>query len=298
MAERGLTLPSLFIAGAPKSGTSSVFQWVADHPQALGSTPKEPCFFADPGSHVFRPDFNVSCGLELYSTAFAPVPEGVSLILDGTPSYIYSLTALERIPDLPTRPRCLFILREPAAQVYSTYTYFQNNWAAIPDKMSFQDYLHALRQRTHDFSGNELARDALQNAAYVHWLRKWRARLGPDRMKVCTFDALKQDARAFMMDLASWTGLDPAFYETYDFRVENQSYVPRNRSLQRLNIALRDALPKGAIYSLARSLYRRVNTRAPERGGQEETLARLRADFSADNKALSEEFDLDLSRWA
>jgi hypothetical protein len=41
-----------------------------------------------------------------------------------------------------------------------------------------------------------------------------------------------------------------------------------------------------------------VNTRAPERGGQEETLARLRADFSADNKALSEEFDLDLSRWA
>lgn len=298
MTETGLTLPSLFIAGVPKSGTSSVFQWLADHPQAHGSTPKEPCFFADPGSHVFRPDFNVSCGLELYSRTFAPVPDGVFLILEGTSSYIYSLTALESIPDLPTRPRCLFILREPAAQVYSTYTYFKNNWAAIPAEMSFQDYLHALRQGSHDLSGNELARDALQNAAYVHWLRKWRERLGPDRMKVCTFDSLKQDARAFMLDLALWTGLDPAFYETYDFRTENESYVPRNRSLQRINIALRDVLPKGTVYSVARSLYRRLNTRPPERGGQEETLARLRANFSGENKMLAEEFDLDLSTWA
>ena len=297
MIDTTSALPSLFIAGAPKSGTSSVFQWLADHPHAHGSKPKEPCFFADPGSHVFRRDFNASYGLDLYAKSFSPVPNGVSVLLEGTSSYLYSNTALEEIPKLPTCPRCLFILREPAAQVYSTYVYFKNNWAAIPREMCFEDYLKALRHRSCDFAGNELAANALENAAYVHWLRDWRDRLGPNRMKVCTFDTLKEDARAFMINLANWVGLDPTFYENYEFQIENESYIPRNRSLQQINVALRGILPQGAVYNIARSLYRQLNTRAPDRRGMDDMLALLRAEFAEDNKALAEEFDLDLSTW-
>jgi len=291
-------LPSLFIAGAPKSGTSSVFRWFADHPQAHGSTPKETCFFADPDSHVFQPAFNVATGLDALRTAFRPVPPEARLLLEGTASNIYSRTALHWIPDLPTRPRCLFILREPAAQILSTYTYFRNNWSAVPAGMTFEAYLKAIQSRSHDFGGNELARDALQNARYVDWLGKWRDRLGRDRMKVCTFDALRRDSRAFMADLAIWAGIDPAFYDSYAFEAENESYVPVNRSLQRLNIALRDRLPKGRVYDVTRRLYRSLNTRAPSRTTDADIMARIRAEFAPANRQLAEAYGLDLSSWA
>lgn len=298
MSEATRSLPNVLIAGAPKSGTSSVFRWLADHPQAHGSTPKETCFFADPGTHVFNPRFHASQGLDAYRRAFEPVPAQASLILEGTATYIYSRTALEQVPDLPTQPKCLFILREPAAQILSTYTYFRNNWAAVPADMSFADYLRAIRTRSHDFGGNELARDALQNATYLPWLEGWRARLGAARMRVCTFDSLRQDPRGFMADLALWAGIDPAFYDRYDLAAENESYVPVNRPLQRLNIALRDHLPKGRLYEAARSFYRRLNTRPPAKTADPGLMAELRAEFAETNRALAEAFGLDLRGWA
>jgi hypothetical protein len=298
MAETDGMLPSLFIAGAPKSGTSSVFRWLADHPQAHGSAPKETCFFADQDSHVFLPDFNSSLGLALYRTAFAHPPEQTRILFEGTASYIYSRTALDQIPDLPGQPKCLFILREPAAQIHSTYTYFRNNWAAIPSGMSFVDYLAALRDGSHDFGGNELVRDALGNARYAPWLLRWRERLGADRMKVRLFDDLRSDPKTFMIDLALWSGIDPAFYESYSFEAENESYAPVSHRLQRLNIAIRDRLPKGQIYDATRRLYRRFNTRAPDRTTDQEILAQLSTEFCEANRQLEDEFGLDLSAWA
>jgi hypothetical protein len=291
-------LPNFFIAGVPKAGTSSAHAWLDAHPQALGSTIKETCFFADPGSHVFRTDFNIELGLERYADAFpAPAPD-VRVLFESTPSYLYSRTALDRIPDLPGSPKCLFILREPAAQIQSLYTYFRNNWTYIPAEMSFAEYLVEVRRGGADFGGNELAQNALGYADYGPWLKKWRDRLGPDRVKVTTFDLLVADPRDFMMDLAVWIDLDPAFYDDFGFASENESYEPRNRGLQKLNVALRDKLPKGRLYDLARGAYRRLNTRAPVKDTAADVLADLKAEFHEKNAQLARDFDLDLSAWS
>ncbi len=292
-------LPNLFIAGVPKAGTSSLHQWLSDHPEVFGAPEKEVRFFVDPGSHIHRPDFNVANGLEGYGAAF-PVPEGAAprIVLDSTPAYVYQRAALEVIPDLPTRPRCIFVLREPAAQIHSLYAYFRNNWDYIPEAMTFEAFLQAVRTGTQDFGGNELAANAIENARYVDHLRRWRARLGDDRMLVLTFDALRRYPRALMRRVARWTGIDPAFYDGYDFASENETYRPRSRRLQRVNMALRDVLPRGGAYRLLRRLYRRLNTvpgsGVPDAG----VMAELAAAFEADNAALAAEFGLDLSGWA
>lgn len=293
-------LPNLFIAGVPKAGTSSLHRWLADHPDAIGAKDKEARYFMDSGSHIYRSDFNISNGINDYLRQFQ-IPEGASprVILDSTPAYIYQKTALDHVPDLPSHPRCVFILREPAQQIRSLFTYFQNNWDWIPAAMSFDDYLGALHAKNHQFGGNELARDALQNARYVEYLRLWRDRLGPDRMLVCTFDQLRQNPADLTRKIAAWAGLDVGFYDNYDFPSENESYVPRWRLLQRANIFLRERLPKGAGYDALRSVYRRINTHrglaAPDQGA---ALARLRQNFAATNADLAQEFGLDLSGWA
>lgn len=292
-----MSVPILFLAGVPKAGTSSLFSWLADHPQVQGSREKESCFFADPDSHVFCPAFNAGQGIERLEEAFAPTNVETRLRVEGTPSTIYSRTALAMIPELP-EARALFVLREPASQIRSLYDYFRDNWDFIPAEMSFPDYLAALSAGGQTFGGNELAADALTCADYLPWLERWRDRLGPARMKVVTFDRLRSDPAGLVTEIATWCEIDPEFYADYAFPVENESYTPCNRALQRLNIAVRGALPKGRLYSAARGLYRKLNTRPPERDSDAALMADLRREFAERNARLAEAFGLDLSGWA
>lgn len=290
--------PNLVIAGVPKAGTTSLFAWLADHPQALGSHEKETYFFADPGSHTFRPDFNAAAGLDAYANAFPARGTETRLLFEASPGYLYSRTALAQIPDLPGAPKVLFVLREPASQIRSVYRYYRDNWDYIPPEMGFDAFLEAVAGGTHAFAGNELAARALEFADYKPWLDEWRERLGPERMKVCTFDDLQGDPTGFMTGIAAWCGIDPGFYEGYAFPRENPTYVPKNRALQRLNIALRNHLPKGRLYAAARRAYRGLNTRAPESNAAEAAaMDRLRRDFAETNQALARAYDLDLSAW-
>lgn len=292
-------LPNFFVAGFPKTGTSSLHTWLADHPDALGSVEKEACFFVDEGTHVFRAEQNVMNGLETYRDQFE-FAEGAKpkVIIESTPSYVYQKAALEWIPDLPSQPKCLFVVRNPVDQIQSVFNYYRNNWTYIPDDLSFADFLAKVRDGTAAFGGNELAENALEFARYETFLTKWRDRLG-DRFQVCTFDELKANPRGLTARIAAWIGLDPGFYDHYDFPRENETYVPRSRFLQRINVAVRDSLPKGAAYNAARRLYRSLNTTKHGKERLDEVeIENLRQEFEGANKALAEAFDLDLSNWA
>ncbi len=288
-------LPYLFVVGFPKAGTSSVFTWLADHPEVSVSLEKETRFFTDPGSHVFNRDFNVEHGLSGFACAFPEPSENKRLRVEATPTHVYSQRALAHIPG--TGARCLFIARDPAAQIRSLYDYFRNSWTYIPADLSFPEYIAVVRGGNPTFGGNELAERPFEHAEYERWLAPWRAALGPERMKVCTFDRVMREPVVMMEELASWCGLSPGFYTDYPFPSENESYEPRSRALQRLNLAVRQRLPGGRIYDRARWLYRRLNTRKPDRTGGDETMADLRQHFAPMNRTLAEAYELDLSAW-
>lgn len=301
-ADRFHDLPDLVICGVPKAATSSLFDWIAAHPDALGAREKETYFFVDPGTHMFRGDCHVSRGLETYGALFPPQDPSrppPRVRLEATPSYIYSKTALAQIPDLPNAPKCLFVLREPASQIRSLFSYFQGNWDWIPANLSFADYIAAVEAGTGRFKGNELAENALRHAEYVDFLEAWRNRLGPERMKVVLFDDIRTDPRATVQEIARWIGLAPEFYDRFTFTSENETYVPRSRRLHRVNLALRAHLPKGRLYSGLRALYQRLNTtRRPAADADEQgTLAALRQRFAEPNRRLAERFQMDLSIW-
>ncbi len=289
-------LPNLFILGVPKAGTTSLHDWLVAHPDVKGPISKEASFFIDPESHVFRPDFNMGLGLELYRSEF--VEGGARVILDATPTYIFQRTALEHIPTLPSHPRCLVLVRDPAEQIFSLYRYFRDNWNDVPPDMSFDAFIRACEARSHDFGGNELLTNALENADYVRHLRPWRAALGPDRLMVRSLDEMRADPRAFTISVAQWIGVDPGFFESFTFARENETFQPFFRGLQRLNIAVRGYLPKGAAYTMARKIYRKMNLKrqavAPEEAA---VLEKLRAQFEQANAELARDYGVDVTSW-
>jgi len=292
-------LPTLIIAGAPKSGTSSLFRWLADHPQVLGSTVKETYYFVDPGTHTFdKARHFLSGGLDGYRRFF-PAGEAAAprLVVEATPSYLYSALALRELPQIPSRPHFLFLLREPASQIHSTFRYFQSNWNWIPANLSFSDFVAA--SGGHQFGGNELVQNALRNVAYVDFLLSWREACGADRLHVFVFEEAFSDKRRFMRRLCGQFGIDPDFYDTYDFPSENQTYAVRSQALQKLNLAVRSWLPQGGLYDAARAVYRRINTRIdkPDDKLSEDVRASLTQRYRQANQRLADEFQLDLSAW-
>jgi len=295
-------LPNLVIAGAPKSGTSSVHDWLADHPEVMGSEPKETYYFVDPGSHMHDPQNHIENGLAGYARFFPRhAGSGTRVVVESTPGYLYYRTALEGLHALPSEPRILFILREPAAQIYSSFTYWQTNWDWIPSDMSFGEFLQAVRNGTHSFKGNELAANAIAYASYCDHLLQWRERFGDERIKIMLFDQVAADQLGLMKELASWLGIDPQFYDSYDFPRANETYAVRSPAIQKINMAVRRfLLPLGGVYGALRSIYRALNTTRPAGPSPEDRILmdNLRAEFGPANAKLAKAFGLDLSNWA
>lgn len=297
-------LPTCIIIGAPKSGTSSLFQWLIDHPQVDGSKEKETYYFVDPGTHMFRSDRNVATGgIAGYEKIFEHCDPASDVLIEATPSYLYSETALRDLPGLETEPKFIVLLREPIAQLRSLVRYFQQNWNWIPSEMSFSEFIEAAKRRTFDFRGNELAQNAPENAEYVRHLRRWRAATGPGRLHVFLFEDMIIDPKGFMASIAKLLEIDPGFYDRYDFPVENETYAVKNQTLQDLNIRIRGLIPRGPTYLFLRNIYRRLNTvssrGAPRVTAQIDRSAehQLAAFYLATIDDLEGEFHLDLSRW-
>lgn len=293
-------LPNWIIAGAPKAGTSSLFRWLVDHPQADGSAVKETYYYSDPGTHMHvRGSSFHAGGVAGYEKIFAHCNPAAKVILESTPGYMYGQTALAHLPGLPSRPDFIFMLREPTAQLKSLFSYFQNNWDWIPAGMSFRGFIDELDRGGASFRGNELAQHALENADYSAYLRRWVAACGHERVHIFLFETMIADKAQFMAALARRIGIDPSFYETYDFPLENSSYAVRSRLLQALNLKLRRLLPKGAAYEGLRRLYRAFNT-VPAPGSHildaemERELARRYAHVADD---VAREFGVDTSIW-
>ncbi|MGJ3230764.1 MAG: sulfotransferase family protein [Oceanicaulis sp.] len=292
-------VPTAVIVGFPKCGTSSLFDWLASHPDIGGSTPKETYFFVDPGTHMYNSKAHAANGLSGYREFFTAEAAARPVRLEATPSYVYSRTALELLPDLNPDMRFIFLVREPARQIYSLYQYFKNNWDWIATDMSFKTFLEHSRNGSHAFKGNELAVHALENARYVDHLDRWRARVGRERMTILVMEEFMRDPVTGLHGLCTTLGVDPSFFDDFDFRSSNETYQVRRAWLQRFNIGVRSRLPKGLFYRGLRSVYRKLNTARPAGpdAAEADAVATLRQAYGAHNDALAERYGLDLSSW-
>lgn len=293
-------LPNFIIAGAPRCGTSAAFAYLAAHPGTAGSSVKEVQYFFDRDSVLFHPEANVlDHGLERYRRFFrdglAARPDA-RVVMEATPGYLYSRVALEHVPDLPTRPKVLFILRDPPAQLYSSYLYSLGQAANLGPDVSFREFAFGSPRMA--ASGNEFHRNALAFTRYADFLPGWRDRLGPERMRILTFEDLNRNRARRFAELADWLGLDPAFYDSFGFERVNASVKVKSRLIQRAARIAGRVLPGGAR-DLAKGLYTRVNLEAAETqpAAPDEVLAEVAAATAEATGRLAEEFGVDVSAW-
>ena len=276
--------PNLVVGGAPKCGTSSVFFWLAAHPEVASSREKETFFWA-PEVNRFNAKCNVvEHGPEAYPRLFEHTSDA-KVRFEATAAYIYYSTAWEGLASLPVKPTVLFLLREPAARTQSQFLFETHRTGRVNG--SFADYI----REPH----------ILDHGHYVRYLTQWEAALGRENLVIWQFEQVMRDPRAAMMSLAERLGIDPTFYERFDFAVRNETVAIRSKGLHRLGLRLQSMIPL-AVQDALLPLYLKLNGAGRPKADDRlkaETKA-LKSLFAASNAELAASFpeSIDLALWA
>jgi hypothetical protein len=271
-------LPNLVIAGVAKAGTTSLFNYLAQHPDICPSDVKETRYF-----DALR-----------FGGALAPVDTYAAhfrhwvderYAVEATPAYFYGGRPIaSAIRSTLPEARVLVILREPADRCWS-YFRFEKSRARIPEDMDLESYLDRcveLRAQGVDRLRENRAYLGLTGGCYSDWMGEWSAEFG-DRLKVLYFDDLSRDARGTVQDICSWLGIDDGVVDRFDMAIDNRTVQVRSDLAQRLALAVnrraegvfrRHPTTKRRL----RSLYYAVN-REPAELTFSEAAARRMADF-------------------
>lgn len=303
-----MRLPNLVIGGAPKCGTTSLFMWLVDHPEVCGSKAKEPLFFVDRGYPLRWRHRNVhDHGLEAYTTCFPDCTDHHKVVVDGSSQYIYQSTALDFIPSLLSNPRLVFLVRKPSERLFSSFAYSKNK-GNLRSGLSFTEFVHLVKNQPGPTAQPEwawrasayvLPRD-IQYSRYIEYLSAWRERLGDGRLRVIVLEEMRADPKAVVKELCDWVGIDPAFYDDYDFAPRNRTSPIRSQLVQRIAHKLGERIGPGPFREAMKGVFYAVQSTGrsePRSEADKAVLAELDEEFRPYNERLAREFGLDLSAW-
>ena len=110
-------LPSFFIIGAPKCGTTALYVWLSEHPNIYMSPVKEPHFLAEDLPEKRRNIVDYRAYLNLFSKARA---EHLA-VGEGSTSYISSPAAIRNIKTRFPEARLVALVRNPIDMAYAAH---------------------------------------------------------------------------------------------------------------------------------------------------------------------------------
>jgi len=256
---------------------------LAAHPEVAASREKETFFWAP---EVNR--FNTRCnhiqhGPEAYASLFAHTA-GAKVRFEATAPYIYYSEAWTGLSRLPEKPLVLFVLREPAARTQSQYLFELHRTQRISS--SFDDYLKDSQ--------------ILEHGHYERYLAEWEAALGREQLIIWQFEKVMRDPRSAMKSLASQLGIDPGFYDDFDFAVRNETVAIRSKWLHKLGLRLQSMIPL-AVQDALLPIYLKLNGAGRPKASTElkARTAALKGEFTASNRELAARFpeSIELELW-
>jgi len=253
------------IAGAEKAGTTSLFVSLAGHPDVAPASVKETRYFS-PLIYGAEPEAVATYDEYFIDSGARPVR------LEATPRYCTGGRAVaERIEAVcGPNTRVVVVLREPVAR-FASFFAFQKARLRVPQDLSAEQYL----ERSVSLSEAEL-RDpenhpwsAFPTGCYADWLPAWHAVFG-DRLQVLFFEQLTAEPEVGLRAVASFLGIDPDAFPTYELASENRTTAYKRAGFQRAALAVNDRLERFLrrhyrLRKQLRSLYYRINGKAATR---------------------------------
>lgn len=285
----------LMIAGAPKSGTTSLKSYLAQHPGMFAHPQREFIYFAH--------DEEFARGYERAWQLYFAGAAAAQRVAAKSVAMMYSESAMRRLRDHSPEARVVLVLRDPVARAYSEFAYARRRGREGSD--SFEA---AIRP------GFEADMDPLQPGAYlargryVEYVERIHALFPPAQVSVVAFEALAADPVAVCQGLYRLLGgLDADFAPSTERR-ENPAAGVWSESLLKLTSdrrrftglrrRLRPLLSERNRQRI-RSALQRLNDRPLELPAMSEpTRRQLAAYYAPWNRRLAAMLGADFATWS
>jgi hypothetical protein len=273
-----MTLPNFLIIGAAKSGTTSLYHYLRQHPDIFMSPVKEPNYYTDEDNLVP----NAIRSRANYERLFAGA-KGERAIGEATVRYLNAIAGVDRIhADLPG-VRLIVSLRQPAGRAYSSYL---SHCASGRETRSAEE---ALQPGSYPF----------ETSFYYPRLRRYYDRFDQEQIKVILFDDLVANPQNVLRDLFCFLDVDDGFIADTSIR-HNTGVAPRSRILTSLFEKgiriLRPLVPPALLSKGVATRLRRPTIRKPEPMSPV-LRRRLTERYRGDIIATGELIGRDLSHW-
>jgi hypothetical protein len=224
------SLPSFIIAGAAKSGTSTLHAMLAGRPDvfiprheiylfSIDDFQQHPEFFVGRDGEWVDRDYDARRGeyLEWYRGLFAGAPPH-AMLGDESTSYLPSRRAAGRIRALLPEAKLIFLLRDPAARTYSQY------WHDLRVGRIVEGFEGTLRHAPGTL---------IQRSLYREQVREYLEHFPREQLLFLLFEDLARDPMAVLETATHFLGLPPAEGPADPSATHrNPARVPRSMWLQ------------------------------------------------------------------
>ncbi|GAA5504905.1 sulfotransferase [Novipirellula caenicola] len=111
-------LPNCFIIGAPKCGTTSLYEFLATHPEVCFSHPKEPLFWATDFPQAYTLSIRPAKTQQEYLALFkSKNASSKRIIAEASTCYLMSEVAVQNILNFNPKAKFIAMLRDPVQLV-------------------------------------------------------------------------------------------------------------------------------------------------------------------------------------
>jgi hypothetical protein len=291
--------PDFFIVGAPKCGTTAMYEFLKQHPQIF-MPPKEVDFFGS-DLHVKERVLDESAYLELFAAASNEVRVGEVSVW-----YLYSKRAAAEIKHFVPDARIIIQLRDPTNMIYSLHS--ELRYSGVENIQDFESALHAeINGRVLPFwNGRQVGTGMryYEVGNYSTQVERYLKAFGRENVKVIIFDDLRENPLNVYRETCEFLRVGTEFEPALSVINPNKKIrSKRLRTLMRnppepIKVVGRKLLntPSGR-QKLVDSL-QRLNTKYIPRAPMSRDLrSRLQRYFAPDVERLSKLLDRDLTYW-
>ena len=284
-----MTLPNFLLIGAGRCGTTSLYEYLRQHPDVFMSPVKEPRYFDNIEPRPRRPGPRsrqrpVTDRAE-YERLFAAAGDATA-IGEASPTYIRDVAAPRHAAALIPNARVVAILRDPVERAYSSYLGMKHSGIRSPGTFEAALAEEARRGDPGPLTGY------VTYSRYHEQLQRWYAHFPREQVRVFLYDDLRDDPFGLLAGLFGFLGVDPSFRPDVSRQYGRTGRVA--------NPVLRSLWERGAPL-LPTWLHRRVRPRVTSHvvrpPMREDTRARLRETFRPDVLELQALIGRDLSHW-
>ncbi len=294
--------PDFLIVGAPRTGTTFMFDYLGEHPQIFVPPRKEPQFFAtdlDSGSDLDSLSFmrDRDAYLGLFRNARPDQLTG-----EASTWYLFSRAAAGNIHAVNPDARIIVMLRHPVQMLYSLHG--RRIYGGSEDLLDFAEALEAepdrrAGQRIPKQARNVKALQYREVGRYADQVERYFDTFGRQQVHVVLFEDFVADPPGTYRAVLEFLGVEPEFVPR--FRIVNAGAARRSQRLHQLLLrpgiiaAARRVLP-ARLRPAAGRLWDRVNTRPQRRPPLDPGLAsQLREELLPDIQRLGVLLGRDLT---